>query len=166
MKHRRIFQARYYCPWQKIVSVLASILDWERSAPDRVVGDKLLPPERHLFLSADGYRRRSPDLAERARPDPGPGQIPPDRNRRMALGPTQYLDVYAAVTGGTTESANGGQMPSLLLATGEDAIAFDSVGWNSVGWNSVGWNSVGWNSVGWNTVGWNSVGWNSWAGTA
>ena len=72
-----------------------------------------------------------------------------------------YLNVYKAVTGTTTENANGGQMPSLLLATGEDAIAFASVGWNSVGWNSVGWNSVGWNSVGWNSVGWNSVGWNS-----
>ena len=75
--------------------------------------------------------------------------------------PYPYLDVYAVVTGSTTESANTGIMPSLLLATGEDAVDFASVGWNSVGWNSVGWNSVGWNSVGWNSVGWNSVGWNS-----
>jgi serine protease AprX len=72
-----------------------------------------------------------------------------------------YLDVYAAVYGTTTESANQGIMPSLILATGNNAIDFNSVGWNSVGWNSVGWNSVGWNSVGWNSVGWNSVGWNS-----
>ena len=72
-----------------------------------------------------------------------------------------YLDVYAAVTGTTSDSANQGLLPSMLLATGEDAIDFASVGWNSVGWNSVGWNSVGWNSVGWNSVGWNSVGWNS-----
>jgi len=72
-----------------------------------------------------------------------------------------YLDVYAAVNGATSESANTGLIPSQMLATGPDAINFDSVGWNSVGWNSVGWNSVGWNSVGWNSVGWNSVGWNS-----
>jgi serine protease AprX len=72
-----------------------------------------------------------------------------------------YLDVYAAVTGITTESANQGILPSQLLTTGDDAITWGSVGWNSVGWNSVGWNSVGWNSVGWNSVGWNSVGWNS-----
>ena len=72
-----------------------------------------------------------------------------------------YLDIYSAVYAKTTESANQGITPSYMLATGEDAIAFDSVGWNSVGWNSVGWNSVGWNSVGWNSVGWNSVGWNS-----
>jgi len=72
-----------------------------------------------------------------------------------------YLDVYKTVYGTTTESANQEIMPSLMLATGNNAINFDSVGWNSVGWNSVGWNSVGWNSVGWNSVGWNSVGWNS-----
>jgi len=72
-----------------------------------------------------------------------------------------YLDVYAAVTGRSTNPANTGIVPSLLLATGPDAVNFASVGWNSVGWNSVGWNSVGWNSVGWNSVGWNSVGWNS-----
>ena len=71
------------------------------------------------------------------------------------------VDAYAAVNGTTTDFANQGIIPSAMLATGDNAIAFDSVGWNSVGWNSVGWNSVGWNSVGWNSVGWNSVGWNS-----
>lgn len=72
-----------------------------------------------------------------------------------------YLDIYAAVYANTTDSANQGLLPSQLLYTGDDPIAWNSVGWNSVGWNSVGWNSVGWNSVGWNSVGWNSVGWNS-----
>jgi len=72
-----------------------------------------------------------------------------------------YLDVYAAVNNTTTESANTGIMPSLMLATGDDAIDFNSVGWNTVGWNTVGWNTVGWNTVGWNTVGWNTVGWNT-----
>jgi serine protease AprX len=71
------------------------------------------------------------------------------------------VDAFAAVNGTTSDYANQGIIPTQLLSTGEDAIAFDSVGWNSVGWNSVGWNSVGWNSVGWNSVGWNSVGWNS-----
>jgi serine protease AprX len=71
------------------------------------------------------------------------------------------VDALAAVTETTADYANQGIFPSQMLATGENAVAFDSVGWNSVGWNSVGWNSVGWNSVGWNSVGWNSVGWNS-----
>ena len=44
----------------------------------------------------------------------------------------------------TTESANQGQMPSLMLASGEDGVDFTSVGWNSVGWNSVGWNTSTW----------------------
>jgi len=70
-----------------------------------------------------------------------------------------YLDVYAVVTGTTTQSANTGLYASQLLSTGSEPIAWNSVGWNSVGWNSVGWNSVGWNSVGWNSVGWNSTFW-------
>ena len=70
-----------------------------------------------------------------------------------------YLDVYAAVRGTTTQSANTGIKPSQLLSTGSAPITWGSVGWNSVGWNSVGWNSVGWNSVGWNSVGWNSDYW-------
>jgi serine protease AprX len=70
-----------------------------------------------------------------------------------------YLDVYAAVRGTTTQSANTGVMPSQLLTSGPNPITWGSVGWNSVGWNSVGWNSVGWNSVGWNSVGWNSDYW-------
>jgi serine protease AprX len=70
-----------------------------------------------------------------------------------------YLDIYAAVKGTTTLSANTGFPASQLLTTGSDPITWGSVGWNSVGWNSVGWNSVGWNSVGWNSVGWNSDYW-------
>ena len=70
-----------------------------------------------------------------------------------------YLNIYNAVYGTTTQSANTGILPSQLLSTGTNPITFGSVGWNSVGWNSVGWNSVGWNSVGWNSVGWNSDYW-------
>ncbi len=70
-----------------------------------------------------------------------------------------YLDIFAAVNGTTSKSANTGIKASLLLSTGSEPITWGSVGWNSVGWNSVGWNSVGWNSVGWNSVGWNSDYW-------
>jgi serine protease AprX len=71
------------------------------------------------------------------------------------------LDIYAAVYGTSTQSANTGMTVSNMLTTGSNPITWGSVGWNSVGWNSVGWNSVGWNSVGWNSVGWNSVGWST-----
>ncbi len=69
------------------------------------------------------------------------------------------LDIFAAVTGTSTASANTGIKASNLLTTGSSPTTYSSVGWNSVGWNSVGWNSVGWNSVGWNSVGWNSDYW-------
>jgi subtilisin family serine protease len=71
------------------------------------------------------------------------------------------LDIYSAVYGTSTQSANTGIVVSNMLTTGSNPVTWGSVGWNSVGWNSVGWNSVGWNSVGWNSVGWNSVGWNT-----
>ena len=71
-----------------------------------------------------------------------------------------YLNVYASVTGSTTESANTGQTASQLLWSGDNPVAWDSVAWNSVAWNSVAWNSVAWNSVAWNSVAWNSVAWN------
>ena len=72
-----------------------------------------------------------------------------------------YLDIYSAVYSTTTASANTGILPSQLLTTGSNPIAWNSVNWNSVNWNSVNWNSVNWNSVNWNSVNWNSVNWNS-----
>jgi serine protease AprX len=71
------------------------------------------------------------------------------------------VDAYAAVFTATSEGANLGLVPSQLLISGSDPIAWDSVAWNSVAWNSVAWNSVAWNSVAWNSVAWNSVAWNS-----
>ena len=72
-----------------------------------------------------------------------------------------YLDVYAAVYGTTTQSANTNISASQLLWTGSNPVTWGSVQWNSVQWNSVQWNSVQWNSVQWNSVQWNSVQWNS-----
>jgi serine protease AprX len=70
-----------------------------------------------------------------------------------------YLDIYSAVHGMTTESANTGIDASQLLWTGSEPMTWDSVAWNSVAWNSVAWNSVAWNSVAWNSVAWNSDYW-------
>jgi serine protease AprX len=70
-----------------------------------------------------------------------------------------YLDIYAAVHGTSTESANTGLVASQLLWTGTEPVTWDSVNWNSVNWNSVNWNSVNWNSVNWNSVNWNSDYW-------
>jgi serine protease AprX len=70
-----------------------------------------------------------------------------------------YLDVYAAVNGTTTQTANTGIAASKLLWTGSQPVTWSSVQWNSVQWNSVQWNSVQWNSVQWNSVQWNSDYW-------
>ncbi len=72
-----------------------------------------------------------------------------------------YLDIYSAVKGNTTQSANTNLQASQLLWSGNDPVTWGSVSWNSVSWNSVSWNSVSWNSVSWNSVSWNSVSWNS-----
>lgn len=65
-----------------------------------------------------------------------------------------YLDIFAAVNGTTTQNANTGLLPSQMLYSGIDPVAWDSVSWNSVSWNSVSWNSVSWNSVSWNSDTW------------
>jgi serine protease AprX len=70
-----------------------------------------------------------------------------------------YLDVFAAVDGTSTETANTGIFASQMLSTGSEPISWGSAGWNSAGWNSAGWNSAGWNSAGWNSAGWNSDYW-------
>ncbi len=81
----------------------------------------------------------------------------PGYNASMAGAGT--LDVYAAVHGASTESANTNLTASLMLWTGINPITWGSVAWNSVAWNSVAWNSVAWNSVAWNSVAWNSDYW-------
>jgi serine protease AprX len=67
-----------------------------------------------------------------------------------------YLDVYAAVKGTTTQTANTGIEASHLLFTGSNPAAWDSVDWGSVDWGSVDWGSVDWGSVDWGSVDWGS----------
>ncbi len=55
-----------------------------------------------------------------------------------------YLDIYAAVHGDSTESANTGIEASQLLWSGDEPVNWNSVNWNSVNWNSVNWNSDHW----------------------
>jgi hypothetical protein len=53
--------------------------------------------------------------------------------------PGRGLDIYAAVNGTTTQSANADIVVSQMLSTSSEPITWVSVDWNSVGWNSVGW---------------------------
>ena len=153
-------------PGQNIVSVLSGNSDLGYEHPDRVVvnGD---------YFRLSGTSMSAPMVAGAValllqdEPDLTPDQV---KYRLTHTGPTikgsdgdpnsyPYLDVYAAVTDTTTESANTGIEASQLLWTGDEPLNWDSVNWNSVNWNSVNWNSVNWNSVNWNSVNWNSVAW-------
>ena len=70
-----------------------------------------------------------------------------------------YLDIYAAVNGTTTQTANTGTTASQLLWTGSEPVNWGSVQWGSVQWGSVQWGSVQWGSVQWGSVQWGSDYW-------
>ncbi len=80
-------------------------------------------------------------------------------NYNAAKAGAGYLDIYAAVNGTSTTSANTGIAASQLLWSGSSPAVWGSVNWNSVNWNSVNWNSVNWNSVNWNSTNFSSDDW-------
>ncbi len=160
-------------PGKDIVSVLSKNSSWGISYPERLVGD-------WEYFRISGTSMAAPmvsgavALMLQAQPNLTPDQIKyrliHSTVRTLSVSQSTqsgtvnytfpYLDVYAAVTGTTTQNANTGLTASQLLWTGSDPITWGSVAWNSVAWNSVAWNSVAWNSVAWNSVAWNSVAWN------
>lgn len=146
-------------PGQDIVSVLSGRSDWGEEYPDRVVLDG-------QYFRLSGTSMSAPmvtgavALLLQDEPNLTPDQVKYRLvNASNSVDGQPYLDVYAAVTAGTTESLNTGIAASQLLWTGDQPVNWDSVNWNSVNWNSVNWNSVNWNSVNWNSVNWNSVSW-------
>lgn len=146
-------------PGTDIISILGPD-DWISDHPDRVVMNG-------EYFRLSGTSMSAPmvtgavALLLQDEPDLTPDQIKYRLINTAGVigGRYPYLDIYAAVTGSSTESANTGQIASQLLWTGDDPVAWDSVAWNSVAWNSVAWNSVAWNSVAWNSVSWSSVAW-------
>ncbi len=153
-------------PGQDIISLLSAYSDWDYYHTSRLALDG-------NYIRLSGTSMAAPMVTGAAalllqdEPDLTPDQV---KYRLLASGRTidgsagdpnsyPYLDVYAAVTGTTTESANTGTPASQLLWTGDEPLTWESVNWNSVNWNSVNWNSVNWNSVNWNSVNWNSIAW-------
>jgi serine protease AprX len=146
-------------PGKDIISVLGGNSQWDHEHPDRLVLDG-------KYIRLSGTSMATPmvsgavALLLQAEPELNPDQVKYRLiNASTTVNGEAYLDVYAAVTATTTESANTGFEASQLLWTGSDPITWNSVNWNSVNWNSVNWNNVNWNSVNWNSVNWNSVDW-------
>jgi serine protease AprX len=166
-----------FAPGVDIISVLSYGSDWIFEHPDHVVMDG-------EYFRLSGTSMAAPMVAGaaalllQAEPNLTPDQV---KYRLIhsagTVGSSPYLDVYSALTTPTTESANQGIVPHMLLAkmamiaywssqNGEEnidwgAINWDAVNWNAVNWNAVNWNAVNWNAVNWNAVNWNAVNWNA-----
>ncbi len=159
-------------PGVDIISVLSDGSDWKFEHPDHVVMDG-------EYFRLSGTSMAAPMVAGaaalllQAEPDLTPDQV---KYRLIhsagTVGSSPYLDVYAALTTPTTEAANQGILPHMLLAkmamiaywsnqNGEENIDWGAVNWNAVNWNAVNWNAVNWNAVNWNAVNWNAVNWNA-----
>jgi serine protease AprX len=149
------YKPEIYAPGVGIISVLADSSMWGLDYPEKVA----LANE---YIRLSGTSMSAPmvtgaaALLLQAEPDLTPDQVKYRLlNASASLQGYPYLDVYAALTIPTTESANKGVEASKLLWSGEEPVVWESVAWNSVAWNSVAWNSVAWNSVSWNSVAWN-----------
>lgn len=139
-------------PGSNIVSLLASnSAELVRGHPDHRVDGFAGGKDYYFRMSgtsmAAGVVSGAAALLLQDEPDLNPDQV---KYRLMATaapfaGPAPgsagagYLDVYAAVHGTTTETANTGMEASQLLWTGNDPITWGSANWASVNWASVHW---------------------------
>ena len=164
-------------PGKDIISVLASSSWWRNDYPDRyvdggyfrisgtsmsapmVAGTAALMVQNDPTLTADQIKYRLTSSGS-------------DIFDFVTWQYYPYLDVYAAVTNTTMESANQDVIPHELLAkmaliaywassNGDEAIDWATVDWDAVDWDAVDWDAVDWASVNWGSVNWGSVNWGS-----
>jgi serine protease AprX len=161
-----------YAPGVDIISVLSKNSDWDVEHPERVVFSG-------QYFRISGTSMATPmvsgavALLLQAEPNLTPDQV---KYRVMKAidwaGSSPYLNVYKMLTTPTSERANRGIIPHLLLAkmaliaywanvNGGETIDWASVDWEAVNWEAVDWNAVNWNAVDWSTVDWSAVNWNA-----
>jgi serine protease AprX len=168
------FKPEIMAPGKDIVSVLGKHASWSVTYPERVVGEgeyfrlsgtSMAAPmvsgaialmlEREPGLNPDQVKYR----LMHATGDAISWQVSDNDPLLTVTYAVPYLDVFAAVTDTSTETANTGTAASQLLWTGSDPANWSSVNWGSVNWGSVNWGSVNWGSVNWGSVNWGSVNW-------
>jgi serine protease AprX len=72
-----------------------------------------------------------------------------------------YLNVYSAVYGTSTKSANTGTPASRLLWTGPTPLTWTSANWGSANWGSANWGSANWGSANWGSANWGGDFWDN-----
>jgi serine protease AprX len=167
-----------YAPGVEIISTLADMSMWDYLYSERKITTRTAGKDYEYFR-ASGTSMAAPMVAGaaalllEAEPDLTPDQV----KFRLTWAGTvingdAYLDVYEALTTPTTEAANQGLVPHMLLAkmamiaywsseNGGENIDWENIDWAAVNWNAVNWNAVNWNAVNWNAVNWNAVNWNA-----
>jgi serine protease AprX len=170
-------------PGYNIYSALSPDSSWKIEFPERVVsgedadyirlsGTSMAAPvvSGTVALLLQDEPNLTPDQVKYRLLNPSAGSNWTFLNE--SLGGYPYLNVYAVVYGNTTQEANVGLTPHMLLAkmvliaywsneNVDDSVNWDSVNWDSVNWDSVNWDSVNWDSVNWDSVNWDSVNWDS-----
>jgi serine protease AprX len=155
-------------PGRNIVSLLASADDvLATEHPDHVV-----PTGKRDYFRMSGTSMAAPVVAGAValllEDEPGltPGQV---KYRLMATARAMAergtgageLDVYAAVKGTTTESADEGIALSRLLWNSGEPVVYSSANWGSANWGSANWGSANWGSANWGSANWGSANWGS-----
>ena len=166
------FKPEIFAPGVDIISVLSKDSSWDVEYPDRSVFSG-------QYFRISGTSMATPmvsgavALLLQSEPDLTPDQVKYRvMNAKNWAGSSPYLSIDKMLTTPSTESANQGVVPHMLLAkmamiaywasqNGEEIIDWENVDWAAVNWNAVNWNAVNWNAVNWNAVNWNAVNWNA-----
>ena len=144
-----------FAPGVNLTSLLCSGCYFAKNYPNNISTGRFKGGEN--YFRASGTSLSSAVVAGAAalviqqNPRLTPDQV---KYRLMTTGTSQFgstkpvtLNVYAAVNGTSTQSANTGLPVSKMLFTGAEALTSDSARWGSARWGSARWGSARWGST-------------------